>query len=430
VKADIETLRDTFAVGYDTFYDSRLEAEELWNMFHNRQYTLEQETILENRGQPKETFNVVKMFARMLLGYYSTVLNTITVLPVQKQDTEVAYLLSDIVDSTLKQNDFDTVGDQVKLAGIITGLMVSHIDVVETGEEDEFGRPIRDIKIDYIPPSEVVLNPMSMRDDYSDARYIHRFKWLAEDIVRNLYGQAILDKLDAYNNYLNVDEAEFEYKHSGRNTVDGNRSDRHVRFNHFAGAFRVFDNYLICHTILTDENNKTWSIHWSGDTIISKEEVTHKEVKMPYRVQRIHTSDRTEYYGIFREVKESQKAVNQALIKIQLMVNTEKVFVEESAVEDISKFSNMVNRINGIIPVRNLAGIKVESLSKDILDQYTIIDKNLERIKQVLGINDSFLGLAFASDSGRKVKLQQNATILALRYLTGRIEQYYKPLGS
>jgi len=37
--------------------------------------------------------------------------------------------------------------------------------------------------------------------------------------------------------------------------------------------------------------------------------------------------------------------------------------------------------------------------------------------------------MAFASDSGRKVKLQQNATITALRYLTVRIEQFYKALG-
>jgi len=46
-----------------------------------------------------------------------------------------------------------------------------------------------------------------------------------------------------------------------------------------------------------------------------------------------------------------------------------------------------------------------------------------------LGINDSFLGMAYASDSGRKVKLQQNATIVALRYITKRFELYYRLLG-
>ncbi len=428
MKADIDTLKDTFKIGYDTYFDSRLEAEEIWNMFHNRQYTIEQENILEQRGQPKETFNVIKLFARMVLGYYSTVLNTIQVLPVQQNDIETAFLLGDVVDSVLETNDFDTVGDKIKLSGIVTGLMVSFMDVIDTDEEDEFGRPIREITIDYIPPSEIVLDPMSVKDDYTDARFIHRFKWLPEDVVRTLYGQDILDKLTAYDNFLQVDEAEFEFAHSSHHHLE-RAHGRTVSGGQFSGHFKVFDNFLIVHSIITDEDEKTWSIHWSGDTEILKEEVTHKDVKMPYHVQRIHTSDRSEYYGIFREVKESQKAINQALIKLQLMINTEKVFVETNAVEDISKFATMINRVNGVIPVISLAGIKVESMSKDILDQYTIIDKALDRIQRVLGINDSFLGLAFASDSGRKVKLQQNATILALRYLTGRIQQYYKLLG-
>lgn len=428
MKADIETLKDTFMIGYDTFLDSRIEAEEIWNMFHNRQYTIEQENVLEARGQPKETFNVIKLFSRMLIGYYSTVLNTVQVLPVQQGDIETASLLNDVADSVLELNDFDSVGDKLKLSGMLTGLMVSFIDVKDTGEEDDFGRPIREVFLNYIPASEIVLDPMSVKDDYTDGRFIHRFKWISEDVVRTLYGQAILDKLVAYDNHLQVEEAEFDFAHSSQHNL--NRTNgRTTSGGQFSGHFRVFDNYLIVHSILTDEDEKTWSIHWSGSTMISKKEVTHKDVKMSYRVQRIHTSDRTEYYGLFREVKESQKAINQALIKLQLMINTEKVFVETGAVEDITKFTSMVNRVNGVIEVLSMAGIKVESMSKDILDQYTIIDKGLDRIQKVLGINDSFLGLAFASDSGRKVKLQQNATVLALRYFTKRIEQYYKMLG-
>ena len=106
MKADIETLKDTFKIGYDLYFDSRVEAEEIWNMFHNRQYTLEQENILENRGQPKETFNVIKLFARMVLGYYSTVINSISVLPVQQNDIETAFLLNDVVENILDNNDF------------------------------------------------------------------------------------------------------------------------------------------------------------------------------------------------------------------------------------------------------------------------------------------------------------------------------------
>ena len=79
--------------------------------------------------------------------------------------------------------------------------------------------------------------------------------------------------------------------------------------------------------------------------------------------------------------------------------------------------------------ISELAGIKIENLTREVLDQYTIIDKALDRIQRVLGINDSFLGMAYASDSGTKVKLQQNASVVALRYVTAKVESFYRLLG-
>jgi len=160
-----------------------------------------------------------------------------------------------------------------------------------------------------------------------------------------------------------------------------------------------------------------------------RKEITFKEVKSPFRVQKLHTSDRTEYYGIFREIIETQHAINQALVKIQLMASTQKAYVESGAVDNIADFTRAFNRVTSVVEVSDLAGIKIENMSREVLDQYTIIDKAFDRIQKILSINDSFLGMAFASDSGRKVKLQQNATITALRYLTGRIEQFYRLLG-
>jgi hypothetical protein len=37
--------------------------------------------------------------------------------------------------------------------------------------------------------------------------------------------------------------------------------------------------------------------------------------------------------------------------------------------------------------------------------------------------------MAYASDSGTKVKLQQNASVVALRYITSKVEQFYRLLG-
>ena len=413
MKTDIETLRDTFKISYDTLQASRDEAMLVMDLYHNRQYSDSQLQTLEDRGQPKETFNIVKMFGRMLLGYYSTIVNEVIVTPRKEDQVINASIINDLVSYTFATNNFTSEGDKIKLDAILVGLMCSYVTAEKTGEKDQFGRPKYKITINHIPALEILYDPMSSLDDFSDARFTHRFKWLSSDAVIKSFGQAKVDKLDAYHNHLNIDEASFEYAYNGQ----------------FQGYYKRFDNYLVVQTIITDDANKTWSIFWSGNVELSRVEITYKEVKSPYRLHRLHSSNRAEHYGIFREVIETQHAINQALIKIQLMVNTQKAFVEDGAVDDLAAFTNQFNRVNAIIPVKDLQGIRVENLSREVADQYTIVDRALNRIQRILSINDSFLGMAYASDSGAKVKLQQNASVVALRYVTSKVEQFYRLLG-
>jgi len=383
------------------------------DLYHNRQYNDDQIATLENRGQPKETFNIVKMFGRMLLGYYSTVVNEVIVTPRKEDQIVNASILNDLVGYVFDTNNFRAEGDKIKLDAILTGLMCSYVSAEKTGEKDKFGRPKYKIVINHIPSLEVVYDPMSKLDDFSDARFVHRFKWISKEAVIEAFGESKLDEINAYQNHLNVDEAEFTYSYNGE----------------FQGYYQRFDNYLVVQTIITDDNKKTWSKFWCGDTILDEKEITYKEVKSPYRLHRLHTSNKVEHYGIFREVVETQHAINQALIKIQLMVNTQKAFVEEGAGDNTADFTNQFNRVNAIIPVKDLQGIRVENLSREVADQYTIVDRALNRVQRILSINDSFLGMAYASDSGAKVKLQQNASVVALRYVTAKVEQFYRLLG-
>jgi hypothetical protein len=413
MKIDIETLKDTFQIGYNAYLDSKIEANEVEDLYHNRQYSSDQLNTLENRGQPKETFNVVKLFARQLVGYYSTVINTVKVNPVQYNDIDTASILNDVTNHVFNTNSFESEGDSIKLDGFLSGLMCSYQNVVYNGKTDQYGRKLYDITIEHVPSSEIVLDPMSTRDDYKDARFIHRFKWLDEETVERTFGKAKEEKLEAYTNFLNTDESEFEFKYGDR----------------FQGIYKQHDNYLIVHSVITDDSGDTWSIYWSGEFILDKKKITYKEVKFPYRVVKLTNSNKVEHYGVFREVVESQKAINQAIIQIQQMANSNKAMVQTGAVKDLAKFTAAFNRVNSIIEVTNLLGIKIENLSGDIQQQYLIVDKAFDRIQRILGINDSFLGMAYASDSGRKVKLQQNASMVALRYITKKLELYYKMVG-
>jgi hypothetical protein len=412
MKPTIENLQDTLKISYEAYEESREKASKTWDLYHNRQYDDRELNVLKLRGQPAETFNIVKLFSRVLLGYYSTVLNTVTVNPKDQTSIPVASLLNDTLTHVYKINSMKSIGSKVKLDGIITGLMAVHVDVKETNEKDEFGRIIKEVELNHVPASEIYLDPMSRKENYEDANFLHRTKWVSEETLEEEFGAKAKKSLDAYDNHLNIDETEFNHKYP----------------SYFQGKYKQFNNYLLVHSVIKD-GDKRWEVFWSGDKILHKSEITFKDVKFPYRVEKVQYSEKSEFYGIFNEVIESQHAINQALIKIQLMVNTQKLFYEKNAVEDIDKFKNSFYRVNAVIEVKKLSGVRVENLTREILDQYTIIDKGFERIQKVLGVNDSFLGMAFASDSGKKVKLQQNATIMSLQYFTERLEEFYRLLG-
>ena len=254
MKVTIENLKDTFKIGYDAYLESRVEANKVADYYHNRQYTDKQLSILENRGQPKETFNIIKLFSRQLIGYYSTVINTPKINPVQYSDIDVASILNDVTSQVLRDNSFKAEGEKIKLDGLLSGLMCSYINVEETGKTDNVGRKLYKIKMEHVPSSEIVLDPLSTRADYKDARYIHRFKWLPKEEVIGLFGKRKVDKLDPYLNFLNIDEAEFEFKYNER----------------FQGYYRQHDNFLVVHSIMKDNKGDTWSVYWSGDYILDK----------------------------------------------------------------------------------------------------------------------------------------------------------------
>jgi len=409
----LQKCKDFYKISVEAYEETHREGQEIIDMYHNRQYTQAQLLKLKEQGQPAETFNIIRMFTNAIIGYLETVVSTVQAVPRYPGSSVLANITNDVIQATLDDNDWSTNEKFIKIDGLLTGLMAVYEDVVDTGVKDEFGRPIYNIEVSHVPSYEVRLDPQSRLEDYSDARFIHHFKWVPESALRKEFGDEKVDKLTEYYNFLDSDSRADWF--SANNLIE-------------TGEFKQYDNYLVVKTIIEYED-KVYSVVWSNNTILEKKEITFKEVRFPYRTMKLSKSDRTEYYGPFRDIVETQKAINQALLQIQLLVNTSKVFVEEGAVDNIEEFRQLYSRVNSIIPIVSLQGIKVENMSADIINQYQIIDAALQRIKMVLGINDSFLGQAYASDSGRKVQLQKMASASQLTNIVDRVAGMFKFVG-
>ncbi|RLA64020.1 MAG: hypothetical protein DRQ78_06385, partial [Epsilonproteobacteria bacterium] len=117
MKTDIQSLQDYFESWYSINQTSREEVNLVMDMYHNRQWSREQVWELEGRGQPKETFNIIKSLTRTLVGYYSTVVNKAQVEPTTYNDITKATMLNDIMKKEYDRTDFDIVDDDIKTYG-------------------------------------------------------------------------------------------------------------------------------------------------------------------------------------------------------------------------------------------------------------------------------------------------------------------------
>ncbi len=411
IKTDIDTLKDTFEAWYAVTQDSRNEMSTVINMYHNRQWDAQQLRDLASRGQPKETFNIIKLMARTLVGYYSAVVNKAVVEPRSYDNITKATMINDALKVVYERADFDLEDDDTKLYGMLSGLFATYTTVTASGKQDIFGRNEYDIGIESINPEELITDPASNNRDFSDSRGVFRFKWMSRDSIREEFrkSEKAIAKLDAYDNHVDIEQAEYTYKYASE----------------FVGKYKVANMYLVVQAIMKCKGGYE-SVFWCDNMILGRHKIDHEGSANPYTLVRLNKSNKAEVYGLFREVIEPQKAINQALIQIQLMVNSNKVLVENNAVEDVDEFADTIARVNAVAEVNDLQGIRIENLAQNVLDQYTIIDKAYMRIKEVLGVNDAMLGQAYAADSGRKVKLQKNTGVMTLRHLTGPLELFHK----
>jgi len=409
----LHLCKDTYEISYNELEDSINEGRCMLDYYHNDQWTNNQLRVLTSRGQPAETFNVVKMLTHAMVGYFDTVANQISIEPRHMNSSTSAMIVNDAVQYIQDTNDYETLRRKLQIDSLLTGLCVTYETVVDTGKTDNYGRPIYDISIERVPSWQVRIDPMSKRDDYEDARYIHRYKWLPEEEVIRLWGKAKLEEITAYYNALDGDTTADWWEEYSSEAV---------------GKYRQWNNYQVVHSVVKYKN-KIYECLWSGETLLEKKVVSFKKVPFPYRPIKLFEPVKAGYYGAFREIAETQLAINQAIIQIQQLINTSKAFVEKSAVENLDDFKKTFNTVNAVVTVTDLDGIRVEDMSKDIAAQYSIINEALTRIKSVLGINDSFLGQAFASDSGRKVGMQKQSSASQLSVLTDRVKYQHKMVG-
>lgn len=421
----IDNLRNLAQWSHRIYQKSYVEAVKAHNYYHGDQLSQFRMDTLDEAGIPYQKKNLVKKFTNLITGRATTIVNTTVVKAQREQDVELATILNNIVNFDYRRNAFDTdQGREVYKQGILTGLFSVLRHPVDTGERDEFRRPVWGNLIEYVPAYQLILDPNSDRFDYSDAEWVMRVQWLSENQMKKSFPDINLDDYDRGTNTIQGDVANY------LDASDGTISDEYCS---------RADMFNVVHTVIVDgettNNNeekidKVWSIYWCGDKEIKREEISYRDVKFPYLIFKLHSEDRrNDFYGLYRDCFPHQDSVNDGMLSLHHLLNTGKWFVGPGAFEDIQQAGIEATSPNvRFIQVKDMSQIKDAVTQQDVNNQLAIIQFHEEAFESQLGVNQAFLGAASPGDSGRKLQIQKEATITALNPTEGRLQQFYRQL--
>jgi len=411
----IEYLRSTMNRSKENYDSSTDEALVIKDLYENRHWTKQQLQLMQKVHIPAETYNIIKIYTDILIGYYGRVVNDIKVTATQPQYIVQASLLSDIVKYTMNDNRMKITTALMKRDAFLYGICCAYITIVATGLVDNFGRAERKIKIDYVPVDELQIDPDSRAVDYSDARYIHRTKFITRIDLKLLFPKkkSVIDTISNQEGHEFINRGIYEPISSSENED------------------RDFDQLALTHSIFEDDKGRRWSVYWIGDYILEKKDMTYLAVRFPYLVTKTTDSQEVAYYGVFHTLISTQDTLNQFLSRILLKAITTKLYVEAGATKNIDKLNRQENSPTSIVELekQGLAKIRKESNIPDMQSFSLVFADAEKRVQKTLHINDSMLGTTFASDSGRKVSLQQEAGALALEFQKEKISVIFSSLG-
>jgi len=410
-KADLRELIRIANLSKDTLKTARDEAAELWEFYDGKHFTDAQCKLLFSRGSPAEYKNIIMEIANAIQGYFLKVQNTAILKPRGQADSHRVMAHQSHIEYVKSISDFDDIQGQIILESLLSGLCATEYVVAPTGKKDEFGTPINEIKVVYVPSKQVMIDPYSVLPDYSDALFIHRWRWVGQRWIRGMFGSDKLQQLEARHIAVEGFDSEFD-------DVIGLKND----------SWYDNDRFFIMETQYRREDNTIERIFWHDNIILSREVLPTNT--FTYRVVKYKVDSKTEeYYGEFRNIKENQKALNQAIISFQGLMNGFRVIAQEGTFatdKEKMRFQNAMFTANQVAFVQNLNGVMIHNLQPQAqLQAQKILDTEASMFK-VLGLNPAFLGFSDASSSGRKVSLQQNAAINSLTRLFNHLEKWHK----
>lgn len=409
--------------------------------YDNDQWTPEEANALRERGQQPTVYNVIATSVDWIIGSEKRGRTDFKILPRGKEDAKPAEAKTKFLKylSDTNRTPFHrsrAFADAVKVG----------IGWMEAGmQEEDDGEPIYDR---YESWRNILWDSASTELDGSDMRYVFRSKWVDEDIAKALFPKrqdvielSVIDatlygSFDMVDGDIAMDFAEFEREHNGIYGTVVTHKRRRVRL--IEASYKVPETVErlrggVFNGEIYDKNDPRHIQSVEQGAQVVKKMMMRTRIAIfttqallfdgpsPYRHNRHKFIPIWGYrrgkdglpYGMIRRVRDIQDGVNKRASKALHILSTNKVIMDEGAVEDMDEFAKEISRPDAIIVKkpgkaldlnvdRELAGPHLEMMSRDI-----------GMIQQTGGVTDELLGRQTNATSGVAVQRRQEQGSLA-----------------
>lgn len=436
-------LKSLWITELDRQNESRMDQARDADFYDSIQWDEADIATLRARNQLPLVFNVIATTIDWVIGSEKRSRTDYKILPRRKQDGAPAQRKSELMKylEDVNRTQFDVSRAFEDAAKVGLGWM-------EDGwQDDADGEPIYSR---YESWRCMLYDSRATRADLEDARFIGRKKWLDLDVAKAMFpkrgallersvqdpgsltaidslSDEAMDSVEATNSTMamSISGAGAPYDRSRVPIYEvwfkvPVKTEK-LRGGMFSGE--VYDPYSPGHAseIASGETEKVDRVQMRMHVMLFTEAGVLWLSESPYRHNRYPFTplwckrrDRDNApYGIIRNIRDIQVDINKRASKAMHIISTNKVIMEDGAVDDLNEFAEEIAKPDAIIVKKRGAELEI-STDRDLSQWHLeMMSRDISMIQQVGGITDENLGRTTNAVSGIAIQARQNQGQLA-----------------
>lgn len=437
-----ERVKSLWVHELDRQTESRLDQARDADFYDSIQWDEEELAILRERNQAPLVFNVIATTIDWVVGTEKRSRTDYKILPRRKEDSQPAQRKSEL----MKYLE-DVNRSQFEVSRAFEDATKVGIGWLEDGWQDDVeGEPIYSR---YESWRCMLYDSRATQLDLEDARFIGRKKWLdldvakmmfpdrAELLERSVQDPAALNSLNSLSDEpMDTPEASNEASAliSGaagphiRNRVPVYEvwfkipaKTKRMRGGLFAGE--QFDESSQGHVDEVHQGNaevidrvgmRTHVMIFTEAGVLWLSESPYRHNRYPFTPIWAKRRDRDGMpYGIIRNIRDIQVDINKRASKALHIISTNKVIMEDGAVNDIDELADEIAKPDAIITVNGNKRFEINT-DRDLSQWHMeMMSRDIGMIQQVGGVTDENLGRTTNAVSGIAIQTRQNQGQLA-----------------